>query len=194
MIHLEKVSFSYGEKAILRDFDLLVADGELVALMGPSGCGKSTLVNLIAGLRKAEQGTVQVDEARPVYVFQEPRLFPWLTVRENIAAVLPEAPSDEEILSVLRFVGLEGEADTLPADLSGGMKSRAALARALLYGKTYGSRLYLLDEPFAALDEPTRIALRNALRDLFRREGATAVLVTHDRSEAESFSDRIVEM
>ena len=192
MIVLDRITFSYGRKIVLKDFSLSVADGELLALMGPSGCGKSTLLNLIAGLRRPDEGTVRTDEPNPVYVFQEPRLFPWMTVEENLRAVLPKSPEPERIRRALAFVGLEDEAKSLPSDLSGGMKSRVSLARALLYGEAQESRLYLLDEPFSALDEASRVALRDALRTKFQKEGATAVLVTHDSAEASAFADRTV--
>ena len=194
MITLDKLSFSYGDRPIFRDFSLAVPSGELLAVMGASGCGKSTLLNLIAGLRKPTAGTLTVDEHLPVYVFQEPRLFPWLTVKENIRAVLPKGAPDDVVTDALDLVGLTADADTLPSELSGGMRSRASLARAIAYGAASGSTLYLLDEPFSALDETLRASLCAALKERFRASNATALLVTHDAEEAERFGDRTVKI
>ena len=194
MITLDKLSFSYGDKPIFRDFSLAVPSGELLAVMGASGCGKSTLLNLIAGLRKPTAGTLTVDEHLPVYVFQEPRLFPWLTVKENVRAVLPKDAPDDVVTDALDLVGLTADADTLPSELSGGMRSRASLARAIAYGAASGSTLYLLDEPFSALDETLRASLCAALKERFRASNATALLVTHDAEEAERFGDRTVKI
>lgn len=194
MILLDKVSFFYGDKPIFRDFSLTVPNGELLSVMGASGSGKSTLLNLIAGLRKPMSGTLTVDEYLPVYVFQEPRLFPWLTVEENIRAVLPKGAPDDAVADALALVGLTSDADALPASLSGGMRSRASLARALACGAASGSSLYLLDEPFSALDETLRANLAAALKERFRAAGATALLVTHNAEEAETFGDRVVKI
>ena len=194
MITLDKLSFSYGDKPIFRDFSLAVPSGELLAVMGASGCGKSTLLNLIAGLRKPTAGTLTVDEHLPVYVFQEPRLFPWLTVEENVRVVLPKDAPDDVVTDALDLVGLTADADTLPSELSGGMRSRASLARAIAYGAASGSTLYLLDEPFSALDETLRASLCAALKERFRASNATALLVTHDAEEAERFGDRTVKI
>ena len=192
MIVFDDVSFSYGKKVVLSDFSLTVADGELLALMGPSGGGKSTLLHLIAGLLTPQSGTLTVDEHLPACVFQEPRLFPWLTVHENICAVLPKDAPESIITDSLALVGLSAEASALPDSLSGGMKSRASLARAIAYGDLSGSSLYLLDEPFSALDESLRVSLCDALKARFRSSGSSAILVTHDASEAARFGDRVV--
>ncbi len=192
MIRLEQISFSYGEKQIFRDYSLSVSDGELIAVMGPSGSGKTTLLHLLAGLRKPQGGTIQCDESRPVYVFQEPRLFPWLSVRENILAVLPGDASPSLPDEMLELVGLSEDADSMPDSLSGGMKSRVSLARALAYGSAVGSSLYLLDEPFSALDEALRNKLCKTLKERFRSIGAGALLVTHDSEEASLFGDRVL--
>ena len=192
MITLDNLSFSYDNKPIFQDFSLTVPSGELVSVMGASGSGKSTLLNLIAGLRKPTAGSMTVDEYLPVDVFQEPRLFPWLTVKENIRAVLPKGATDDVIADALDLVGLTADADELPSSLSGGMRSRASLARALAYGTASGSSLYLLDEPFSALDEALRASLCAALKERFRAAGATVLLVTHDAEEAERFGDRVV--
>ena len=192
MIRLDNVTFSYGEKKIFDGFSLTVESGERIAVMGPSGGGKSTLLNLIAGLLTPQSGTLTVDEWHPVYLFQEPRLFPWLTVEGNVRAVLPKGTSDELVREAIGLVGLADDADAYPDALSGGMKSRASLARALAYGAAVGSSLYLLDEPFAALDDALRQSLLSVVKEKIRSSGATAVLVTHDMPDAEQFGDRIV--
>ncbi len=133
MVKLEKVSFSYGKKQVLRDLDLTLTDGELLAVMGASGCGKSTLLHLIAGLHKPTGGDLIGDAERIAYVFQEPRLFPWLTVEENLRAVCTTSEdTDERIAHALALVKLEDSRALYPAQLSGGMKSRVSLARALV--------------------------------------------------------------
>lgn len=191
MLYIENLSFSYKKAKVLEGFDLALSRGELLALMGPSGCGKSTLLHLIAGLRRPTDGVLQVNAKRIAYVFQEPRLFPWLTVRENICAVLPKAEqSNERIDEALALVGLSDAGSLYPKELSGGMKIRASLARALVYG----GDLFLLDEPFASLDEELRTRLTGDLRRYFRENGISAILVSHQAADAEAFADRILHM
>ena len=191
MLDIQKISFSYGKKTILEDFSLRVEDGEILALMGPSGCGKSTLLSLIGGLRRPTRGEIVSDHSRIAFVFQEPRLFPWLTVRENLEAPLESrAEHAEHIRSALEAVMLSDAAELYPRELSGGMRSRVALARALVYG----GDLYLLDEPFAALDEELRRTLAERLRAHIKASGATAILVTHQSEDAALIADRTVTM
>ena len=186
MINIERLSFCYGEKQVLADFSLSLARGEILALMGPSGCGKSTLLNLIAGLRKPTGGKIDCNAAKIAYVFQEPRLFPWLTVRENLRAVLPKGTPDSVITEALESVQLTGAAELYPDALSGGMKSRVALARAL----AYGGDLLLLDEPFSALGETQRNELAAHLRASCKARGLSVILVTHQQSDADLLADR----
>lgn len=191
MLKLDNVSFSYGTRPVLSRFSMQLENGELLALMGPSGCGKSTLLSLIAGLRKPSEGTVTSDFSGISFVFQEPRLFPWLTVRENLAAPLDHPQTHaKEIREALEAVSLSDAADLYPSELSGGMKSRAALARALVFGKD----LFLLDEPFAALDEALREDLLTKLRSYLKERGASAILVTHLSGDAERFADRTLRL
>ncbi|MBE6553969.1 MAG: ABC transporter ATP-binding protein [Ruminococcaceae bacterium] len=191
MLKLDKISFSYGKKQVIRDLDLTLKRGELLAVMGASGCGKSTLLHLIAGLRKPTNGMIECNAERIAYVFQEPRLFPWLTVEENLRAVCSESENtDEQITQALALVGLENARVLSPAQLSGGMKSRVSLARALVYG----GDLFLLDEPFSALDEALRIRLTQELRNYCKEKDITAILVTHQSSDAELFADRILRL
>ena len=189
MLKLQNISFSYGKKKVFDNLSLSLNDGEILAVMGPSGCGKSTLLNLIAGLRKPIDGKIETDAVRISYAFQEPRLFPWLTVTQNLAAVLPEKENaDSKIANALATVVLSDSAYLYPAELSGGMKSRASLARAL----AYGGELFLLDEPFAALNEELRKDLCTTLRQEFKARGASAILVTHQLSDAQALADRIL--
>lgn len=187
MLTLESVSFSYGKKNVLNDLSMHLGRGELLAVMGPSGCGKSTLLSLVAGLQKPSGGRIKSDFQRLSVAFQEPRLFPWLTVWENLAATL-EHPKEkhQEILDALRAVSLEEAAHLYPNELSGGMKSRVSLARALVYG----GDLFLLDEPFSALDESLRDTLAASLREHLKQKGAAAILVTHRPEDARLFADR----
>ena len=189
MLKLQSVSFSYEKKKVLDNFSMHLEDGEILALMGPSGCGKSTLLSLIAGLKKPDAGQIVSTHSRTAFVFQEPRLFPWLTVRENLLAPLEKSHRNEdEIETALDTVMLPSTADLYPDELSGGMKSRASLARAL----AYGGDLYLLDEPFAALNEELRAELSVTLREKIKQSGASAILVTHQRSDAELMADRVL--
>jgi sulfonate transport system ATP-binding protein len=178
---------AYGTHLVFDGFDLDVVRGERVAILGASGCGKSTLLRCIAGLERADAGTVTTGGEIGV-VFQEPRLFPWLDVERNVAF---PARSDEErarVPNVLALVGLAHAAHRLPKELSGGMAQRAALARALVRDP----ELLLLDEPFASLDALRRIELRTAVREILAMTRASAILVTHDVDDAFALADRIV--
>ena len=184
---------------VLQGIDLTVAPGEFVTLVGTSGCGKSTLLRLIAGLDTAQSGEVVCD-GTPVtgpghergIVFQEPRLFPWLTVAENIELGLLNAPIDaaarrRSVAEHVSLVGLAGFADVYPHQLSGGMAQRTAIARGLV-GRP---GILLLDEPFGALDALTRSRLQVELQRIWARERITMVLVTHDVEEAVQLGDRV---
>ena len=193
MIFFDKVSFSYGEKEVLRELSFRLETGELLAVMGESGCGKTTLLHLAAGLRVPQTGKIRSDHTRVSVAFQEPRLFPWLTVRENLLSALPQSErraGEERLSALLTEMGLSGVEGLYPRELSGGMKSRVSLARALLYG----GDLLLLDEPFSALDEEMRQELATRLRKQLKDTGKTAILVTHLRAEAEAFADRVLRL
>ena len=185
----------------LEEVSLTVEPGELVSLIGPSGCGKSTLLRLVAGLAAPDSGEIWVGSeqitaasAERGLVFQDPNLFPWLTVRGNIQAglvargVLHEKRS--EVDDFMRLVGLETFADAYPHQLSGGMAQRVALARALINHP----KLLLLDEPLGALDAFTRMKMQDEVLRLWEARGTTMILVTHDIDEAIYMSDRIVIM
>ena len=193
-----KVRGGYVEA--LTDVTLSVRDGEFVCLVGPSGCGKSTLLNIIAGLERPSKGEV-VAKGRPVegsgpdriLLFQEPALFPWLTVRQNVEFGLrirgvPREERMDRAMDGLRQVGLAEFAHSYVHQLSGGMKQRAALARALVLDP----ELLLLDEPFAALDTQSRDLLHQKLLEVWARTGKTILFVTHHVPEALHLADRIV--
>jgi NitT/TauT family transport system ATP-binding protein/sulfonate transport system ATP-binding protein len=182
----------------LDGLSLSVAAGELVSLIGPSGCGKSTLLRLIAGLDRPNSGELLVGgepipgpSAERGLIFQDPNLFPWLTVRRNVQAGLAARgvlrQRRHEVEEFLRLVGLEAFADVYPHQLSGGMAQRAALARALVNHP----RVLLLDEPLGALDQFTRMRMQDEVLRLWKARGTTMLLVTHDIDEAIYMSDRI---
>jgi NitT/TauT family transport system ATP-binding protein len=184
---------------VLERISLDVKPGEFVALLGPSGCGKSTLLRLVAGLELPRSGRLlmngaAIDGPDPsrVVVFQDPTLFPWRTVRANVALGLEARgllrSHRARTEDALRLVGLSGFADAYPHQLSGGMAQRAALARALVNDPS----LLILDEPLGRLDSLTRIAMQSELVSLWQRTGFTALLVTHDVEEALFLANRVV--
>lgn len=194
-IRVERVrkGFSSGQQ-VFEGLDLQVAPGEFLSLIGPSGCGKSTLLRLLAGLESADAGEVLLSPApRTGFVFQESHLLPWRTVYENVGLPLElqRVCVDQRpalISGALEQVGMAKEKALYPSQLSGGMKMRVSLARALVTSPS----LLLLDEPFAALDELSRVHLEEELRRLWSLGGMTIVFVTHSFSEAVFLSDRIV--
>jgi NitT/TauT family transport system ATP-binding protein len=196
-----------GGVMALGPLDLDVTSGEFVSLLGPSGCGKSTALRLIAGLSAPTSGTVQVaghrDKARAGnardhsigFVFQEPTLMPWTSVRENVRLPLklthaPAEQANARIDAALKKVGLADFADAYPRELSGGMKMRVSLARALVTDPD----ILLMDEPFAALDEITRFRLNNDLLALWRNLRKTVIFVTHSVFESVYLSQRVIVM
>ena len=192
---------STEDRAALDKVTLTIPARELVSLVGPSGCGKSTLLRLSAGLDTATAGELRVGEtpitgpsAERGLVFQDPNLFPWLTVRKNIQAGLIARGvlnnKRGEVDEYIRLVGLEGFADSFPHHLSGGMAQRVALARALINHP----KVLLLDEPLGALDAFTRMKMQDEVLRLWEDRGTTILLVTHDIDEAIYMSDRIVIM
>jgi len=199
-VHRTFRSDAEGEVAALAGIDLAVAAGSFVALLGPSGCGKSTLLRLVAGLDRPERGVVRGiepvergDLASVAMVFQDAHLLPWRDVLANVALPLellarPAAERERVAEAALAQVGLGDALRRHPAELSGGMRMRVSLARALVTRP----RLLLLDEPFAALDELTRMALDDELRRLWREAGITVLFVTHSIAEAAYLAERVV--
>lgn len=189
MLIFDHVTFSYEKKEILSDFSFTLEKGEILAIMGPSGLGKSTVLNLAAGLLKPQSGEIQCHASKISYAFQEPRLFPWMTAINNVNAVLSAKKETLPLaMQALSFVGLADSAKLYPHELSGGMKSRVSLARAI----AYDGDLYLLDEPFAALDKELRQKLSADLRQYIKERGASALFITHQQEDAEQFADRIL--
>ena len=194
------VSKSYAGRAVLGAVDLRIAKGEFVTFIGPSGCGKSTVLKLISGLTVASAGKIQVDGMTPrnarqtmSYIFQDATLLPWRTVRQNVGLGLElegvvTEEREEKTAALLDLVGLSHVAKAYPRELSGGMKMRVSIARAL----ATNPRLLLMDEPFAALDEMARDRLNEELLRLREEQKWTAVFVTHSVAEAVFLSTRIV--
>ncbi|MBL9032400.1 MAG: ABC transporter ATP-binding protein [Phycisphaerae bacterium] len=185
---------------VLERIDLSVAPGEFVCIVGPSGCGKSTLLNIIAGFLRASQGQVTI-EGQPlagpdpsrVFVFQENGVFPWLTVRQNVEFGLSRTPRAERakvVAHYLDMVGLVGFEDAYPRQLSGGMRQRVEIARAL----AANPHIIYMDEPFGALDFITRLKMRADLTGIWQRERKTILFVTHDIEEAVQLADRVLIM
>ncbi|QSQ21401.1 ABC transporter ATP-binding protein [Pyxidicoccus parkwayensis] len=202
-ISVAQLGHQYGNKVVaLQNVDLNVRSGEFVCLLGPSGCGKSTLLYALAGQVTPTGGTVRID-GKPIrgpgperlLMFQEAALFPWLTVRGNITFALgakgvPRAERRERADMYIRRVHLTGFEEALPHQLSGGMKMRASLARALAMDPA----VLLMDEPFGSLDAQTRIHMQELLQAIWMRTGKTVVFVTHDVHEALMLGTRVVLM
>jgi len=195
-------TFDRGSEPVeaVQDINLVVAPGSIVSLIGPSGCGKSTLLHMIAGLYEPSSGEV-IYNGRPVvsvntsvgYMTQKDTLLPWQTVRDNVAlpsrlAGQAKAERHRAAAEILGRVGLDGFETRYPSELSGGMRKRAALARMLLYRP----ETFLLDEPFGALDAQLKLAMHELLLRLWKEDGQTILLVTHDLVEAITLSDRVV--
>ena len=207
-IEIERKVFESPPTVALEGLAFTVEPGEFVAIVGPSGAGKSTLLNIVAGLDRRYEGKVApaagedgAQVRRVSYVFQTPRLMPWLTALENVRLVLPHETGDkggdktgdkggdiEAALEILEEVGLRGFEDAYPGQLSGGMRRRVALARAF----SVNPALLLMDEPFASLDDPLAWRLRGRLHELWCRRRSTVLFVTHDLKEALSLADRVL--
>jgi len=190
---VSKLSMRFGETPVLDGIDLDIAPGSFVAIVGKSGCGKSTLLRLILGLETPTSGRIDLPAgAAARFVFQEPRLLPWAKVVDNVAVGLGRTGSRAarrgEAARALADVGLDGRGDAWPSVLSGGQKQRVALARALVSRP----RLLALDEPLGALDALTRISMQGLVERVWRDQRFTALLVTHDVSEAIALADRVI--
>jgi NitT/TauT family transport system ATP-binding protein len=185
---------------VLEEINLEIADGEFVCLVGPSGCGKSTLLNIAGGFLAATRGAIEIDgtrvtepDPRHIFIFQENSVFPWLTVEDNVGfGVKRKNPQErkELVAHYVEMVGLTGFGKAFPRELSGGMKQRVEIARALAAEPD----LLFMDEPFGALDYLTRMKLRWELTQIWERERRTVLFVTHDVEEAVQLADRVVVM
>jgi NitT/TauT family transport system ATP-binding protein len=196
-IDIKDKCYANSPLTVLKDIQFSAKSGEFIAIIGPSGSGKTTLLNMLSGLEDAsgqkltcnDKALNTSSEYQLGYVFQQPRLMPWLTVNENIQLVLPTV-QEEKIETLLAQVGLAGKGSYYPKQLSGGMQRRVAIARAF----AVNPELILLDEPFNSLDAPTAAKLRLLLVNLCKSCGSTVVFVTHDLSEAIYLADRILFM
>jgi len=192
---------SEGKSTVVLDgIDLEVREGEFVCLLGPSGCGKSTLLNILGGFLRPTSGSVTIDgenvqgpDARRIFVFQERGVFPWLTVEGNIGFGIEKLPARERaerIAHYVKLVGLTGFEKSYPQELSGGMKQRLEVARALAVDPD----ILFLDEPFGALDSITRLLMRKELLRIWEAEKKTIIFVTHDIDESVQLADRVIVM
>ncbi|SKC68854.1 ABC transporter ATP-binding protein [Okibacterium fritillariae] len=190
---------AWGERTVLRDIDLTIAPGEVVAILGTSGCGKSTLLRIAGGLDTASTGDAFIGDqpvagtdGRTAIGFQEPRLLPWRSVTDNVAIGLPPGTDKkagaERVATLIDLVGLGEFAGHRPREISGGMAQRTSLARAL----ARNPGVLLLDEPFGALDALTRLKMQDLLLDIHRAAPTTVLLVTHDVDEALQLADRVI--
>ncbi|QDI92099.1 ABC transporter ATP-binding protein [Salicibibacter halophilus] len=206
-VNLEQVNktFPKGKNDtlhVLQDIDLKIEAGEFVSLLGPSGCGKSTILNLIAGLDSPTSGEVHVNDKKVkgpgtdrVVVFQQGGLFPWMNVLDNVTYGLllkkmSKKEAEEKAMEGLRMVHLGNFTKSFPHELSGGMKQRVAIARSLVMDPD----VLLMDEPFAALDEQTRIILHQELQEIWQKTGKTILFITHNIREALTLSERVLLM
>jgi sulfonate transport system ATP-binding protein len=198
-VSLSGVGRTFGDRRVLRDIDLQIAAGEIVAIIGASGSGKSTLLRQVGGLDIPDAGTVTIDgtplkgvDQRTAVAFQEPRLLPWRSVSRNVEVGLPRstprAAGRARVDQLLDLVQLSDAKHLRPRQISGGMAQRASLARAL----ARGPGVLVLDEPFGALDALTRLTMQDLLLDIHAAEPATILLVTHDVDEALYLADRVV--
>ena len=194
MVEFKNVTKKYkngkNDSTVLEDLSLTLQSGTKNVIMGESGCGKTTLLRILAGLEVADSGEVVCEEKIAV-MFQEPRLLPWKTALENVKAVLGKQYfhlADK----YLAAVGLGEDKNKFPHELSGGMAQRVALARFFAFAEATDAALLLLDEPFSALDDETAAKMLELLK--FFSAGKTVLLITHDKSDAENFSDKIIEL
>ena len=184
MLDFEKVCFSYGDKAVLKNFDFSIGEGRITAVLGPSGFGKTTLLELAAGFLKPQSGNIKsVCSKKCSFVFQEDRLLPWKTALENLTAVNIEKA---HAMKYLEKVGLQNDMDKYPEELSGGMQRRLAIARSL----AFGGDLFFLDEPLRGLDIKTSAEILELIKS--ELSGKTVLMVTHSPAEAFILADRIV--
>ena len=190
MIRLQNITKKYGEQTVLENFSLTINGGERIALIGASGRGKTTLLRVISGLEKADGGMIECN-GKIAFAFQESRLLPWKSARDNILAVLSNenaALADKYLYAV----GLGDAADKYPRELSGGMAQRAALARFFAFAEATDADILLLDEPFSALDGDTAEKMITLLDNFAKNK--TLIIVTHDEAHAEKLGAKIVEI
>ncbi|WP_308557938.1 ABC transporter ATP-binding protein [uncultured Sneathia sp.] len=186
MIEIRDLIKKFNDHYVFNNLNLDIESDKITVILGKSGCGKTTLLRLISNLEKYDSGSINTNNLKFSYIFQEPRLFPWLTVFENIQAIT-NLPSDE-IYRMIRMVDLEKFSNSYPDELSGGMKSRVSLARAFAYKPNF----LLMDEPFSNLDDFTRIKMQEELLKLYNKENVGILFVTHNIDEALTIADKII--
>jgi NitT/TauT family transport system ATP-binding protein len=200
-LRLDKVTKSFGTVKAIDDISFEVRPGEFISIIGPSGCGKSTLFNIIGGFVDDYEGTMTIDGQAEIgrrsvgTVFQEESTFPWRTTLQNVAFPLevsgvPKKAREARARELINLVGLSGFEANYPAEMSGGMRQRTAIARTL----AYDPKILLMDEPFAALDEQTRLLLGDKVLQIHQQLKQTALLITHNITEAVQLSDRVIVM
>lgn len=187
MIEFNNISIAFDNKTVFNNFSLALPNKGVICLFGPSGCGKTTLLNLIAGLLKPQKGSLKGTEHKTVsYVFQSPRLLPWQNVADNIRLV--KNCGDEKLAELLKIIDMPDEANAMPDELSGGMKQRVSIARAL----NYDGDILLLDEPMNGLDAELASQLWKYILQQYKEK--LIIFITHNRIEAEKYADRIIEL
>ncbi|HOP24982.1 MAG TPA: ABC transporter ATP-binding protein [Defluviitoga sp.] len=184
ILEVNDLSKSFGNLKVIDGWDLELKKGEKLILVGPSGCGKTTFFRIVSGLEKATSGSVTVFAQKVGYVFQEPRLFPWRTVFDNLKIIRDD---EKKIKEVIKMMSLEGFEELIPSKLSGGMKQRVNLARALLVEPD----LLILDEPFSSLDLKIKLAIMKDIEELWSKYNFSILMVTHDIKEAIFLADRV---
>ncbi|MDR2029777.1 MAG: ABC transporter ATP-binding protein [Treponema sp.] len=193
-IEMEGLSFGFGERPIFQDLNLRLGDASPVAILGPSGCGKTTLLRLVAGLLRPQGGTLRIrgPAEKVSFVFQEPRLFPWLRVLENVSlpvkGMMGKKDAEDRARRLLALVSLEDRARAYPGELSGGQRQRVSIARAF----AYPAPILCMDEPFQSLDIPLRLQLMDLILTLLKAEPRLVLTVTHDPREAVYMGRRIL--
>lgn len=197
LLTIRNLNYSYhspqGETKALEDINLTIEEGEFISIVGPSGCGKSTLLSIICGLTSPNDKSIELNDTAIGYMLQKDHLFEWRTVYKNALLGLEISKnvndkSKKKVDELFKQYGLYSFKDKYPSELSGGMRQRVALIRTLVLGP----KLLLLDEPFSALDYQTRLIVSDDICKIIRKEKKTAILVTHDLSEAIAMGDRIV--
>ncbi len=186
-IKAENISKSFGEKNVISGLSCFIEHGKVTLVVGPSGAGKTTLLRILAGLEKADTGEIHgLENKKIAYLFQEDRLFPWLTALENVAAVCDERGRKEKALSLLSELGLGDSAKKFPHELSGGMSRRVAIARSLMAD----GDVVILDEPFQGLDTESEMRTLEVIKKYC--EGKTVIAVTHDTEQFNGYADKMI--
>lgn len=187
LLKIENLTKDFENLSVIENLNLEIKRNEIVAIIGPSGCGKSTLLNIISGISKKYEGKIHTSKPTIGYVFQDDRLLPWMNVFENVKVVNDYA-KEEDILKIIKDVGLDGFERSYPDTLSGGMRQRCAIAR----GFNYDCDLLLMDEPFKSLDYNLRIEMLNTLISIWKKSKKSILFITHEIDEALTVANRII--